>query len=487
MPGKDQIVAIVGRPNVGKSTLFNRLIGQRKAIVHDQPGLTRDRHYGTARYQDKRFTVIDTGGYEDTTKSQMLALMREQTIMAIEQADKIIFVTEESIYNDPIDMEIIERLRASQKPFYLAVNKADDRKRQIQAISDFSNYGLDNVYPISALHGEGVFDLLDDMTEDFQVWEEEKIDRREGPIRVALVGRQNVGKSTLTNLLLGENRMIASNEAGTTRDAIDTELKVDGQKFTLIDTAGIRRRGKIERGAEKLSVHSSFQAIERCDVALMIVDATEGITLQDTHVAGYVLEQGRACVLVLNKWDAVEDKEKYGEHIKRVREEFNFLKWAPILTISAKTGQRASKLWSLIRSCAEQYRREFTTRELNDVLNQALAYQSAPVVKNREFKVKYVTQTGYCPPKFTFFCNDPELLHFSYERYLQNQFRMHLNLEGTPLKFYFKRKAVPQNWKKEKRSEKSVQPIRHFPKAIIIGEEEFEGDLYLEGDDKKQK
>ncbi|MDX1973182.1 MAG: ribosome biogenesis GTPase Der [Candidatus Sumerlaeia bacterium] len=439
------LVAIVGRPNVGKSTLFNRILGQRKAIVHEQPGLTRDRHYGNARYQEKDFILIDTGGYEDDINSPLLKLMREQTLIAIDQADAIILLMEEAIFNDPIDAEILDRLRASKKPFYLAVNKADDNKRYIQAIADFSAHGLD-VFPVSALHGNGVYDLLDEVTKDFPITDGKPHTRLDGPIRVALVGRQNVGKSTLTNRLLGEERMIASDVAGTTRDSIDSNVKVHGQEFVLIDTAGIRRRGKIERGPEKLSVHSSFRAIDRCDVALLIIDIAEGISAQDTHVAGYILERNKACMIVLNKWDKVTDKEKYGEYINKVREEFSFLKWAPMVTISAMTGQRAYKLWALIQACAVQYRRQFTTRALNEVLYRAVNHLSPPIYKNRIFRIKYMTQTGFCPPTFTFFVNDPECLHFSYERYLHNQFRQHLGLMGTPIKFRFKRKAVEGNW-----------------------------------------
>ncbi|MGF1573187.1 MAG: ribosome biogenesis GTPase Der [Sumerlaeia bacterium] len=510
------IVAIVGRPNVGKSTLFNRLIGERKAIVHDQPGLTRDRHYGEARYQDKQFVVIDTGGYEDEIDSPLLKLMRQQTLIAIEQADVIILVTEEAIFNDPVDSEILERLRAGNKPFYLAVNKADDYKRQLQSISDFSIYGLDEVFPISALHGSGIFDLLDVLTADFPLFDEAKNNRLEGPIRVALVGRQNVGKSTLTNRLLGEERMIASEVAGTTRDSIDSKIIVEEQEFVLIDTAGIRRRGKIERGPEKLSVHSSFRAIDRCDVALLLIDIEEGISAQDTHVAGYILERHKACVIVLNKWDKIPDKEKYGEYINKVREDFNFLKWAPIITISAMTGQRATKLWNLINECAVQYRRSFTTRVLNDVMTQAVNHLSPPIFKGRPFRMKYVTQTDHCPPTFTFFVNDPDCLHFSYERYLHNQFRQHLSIEGTPMIFRFKRKAVEENWKPEVRGaaaglrphhddedgddydefinfnndedEAAFYDEKNTPFQVVEYdiEDEYEANLFIEGEDEEE-
>lgn len=468
------IVAIVGRPNVGKSTLFNRIIGRRQAIVHDQPGLTRDRHYGHADYQNKPFILIDTGGYEDRTDSPMLSLMREQTLIALDEADRVIFLTEESIANDPIDAEIIQRLRASRKPFFLAVNKSDDMKRETQAIADFSIHGLDMVYPVSALHGRGVFDLMDDVTEGFAESNDEDEDPRQGPIRVAVVGRVNVGKSTLTNRLLGKNRMIASDIPGTTRDSIDTDLVVDGEPFTLIDTAGIRRRGKIEKGAEKLSVHSSFSAIDRADVAILMTDASEGITAQDTHIAGYIVEAGKACIVALNKWDLVPNKDEYGRIIKDVRDEFRFLKWAPIITISANTGQRTHKLWDLIRDCAVQYRREFQTADLNRVLTAATNHLSPPVTGPKQLRIKYVTQTSFCPPTLTFFVNDPKLLHFSYERYLANQFRMQLDIQGTPLRMRFKRKAEDRH--KEGFQTRPTSAARE-PLAIDI-DEDFEAETH---------
>ncbi|MBI5155134.1 ribosome biogenesis GTPase Der [Candidatus Poribacteria bacterium] len=477
MSGHTPIIAIVGRPNVGKSTLFNRLLKQRKAIVHEQPGLTRDRHYGHAEYRNRPFVVIDTGGYEDTAKSPLLELMRQQTLIAIDEADTILFVTEESITSDPIDAEILQRLRASRKPFFLVVNKADNNRTATQAISDFSIHGLDRVYPVSALHGEGIYDLMDDVTAGFDVPPEEEEAAARGPIRVAIVGRQNVGKSTLTNRLLGENRMIASDIPGTTRDAIDTSIENEGREYTLIDTAGIRRRGKIERGPEMLSVHSSFSAIDRAEVAVLLLDATTGIVAQDTHIAGYVLEAGKACILVLNKWDAIANREDYGQYIKNIREDFKFLKWAPILTISAKTGQRAHKLWDLIAKCAEQFRRDFTTRELNEILSRATAHLSPPVTGNKQISLKYVTQTGHSPPALTFFVNDPKLMHFSYERYLQNQFRTQLSLEGTPLRFRLQRKS---------RDLEEREPAPRPPFGARVEEigavEDFEAGVYEESD-----
>lgn len=505
MPTKRKpVVAIVGRPNTGKSTLFNRLVGERKALVHDMPGMTRDRHYGKAEHAGRPFVVIDTGGYEDTTDSPLLALMREQTMIAIEEADRVVMLSEQPVPNDPIDAEIVEKLRASKKPFFLAVNKADDVQRENQAIADFSVHGLDNVFPVSALHGAGVYELMEAVTEGFDEWHEDE-DRRKGPIRVAIVGRQNAGKSTLTNRLLGQNRVIASPVAGTTRDSIDTEVRVEGQDFVIIDTAGIRRRGRIERGAEKLSVHSAFTAIDRCDVALLMVDAAEGITAQDAHIAGYLLEAGKACVIVLNKWDAVKDRENYGNYIRAVREHFPFLKWAPVLTISARTGQRAWKLWALIRHCAEQYRREFATRELNQVLARVVTHLSPPVTGGKALKIKYATQTGFCPPRIALFVNDPELLHFSYERYLQNQFRAWLKLDGTPLRFSLKRKAEEQGWRRNidnpqlfvpddepETAADDIEPIEIGAEEgdfeMPLGDEEdFEADWFREDDSEEDE
>ncbi len=480
------LIAIVGRPNVGKSTLFNRLVGRRQAIVHDEPGLTRDRHYGNGVYTNKPFTLVDTGGYEDSLESPLLRLMREQTLIAISEADRVIFVAEESVPNDPVDAEIIQRLRQSGKPFFLAVNKCDSVSRENQAVADFSVHGLDRVYPVSALHGDGILDLMDDVTEEFEVFDPDLVETG-GPVRVALVGRQNAGKSTLTNRLLGHQRMIESEVPGTTRDAIDTPLRVDGQEFILIDTAGIRRRGKIERGAEKLSVHSSFAAIDRCDVAILLIDASEGITAQDTHIGGYIVDARKACILVLNKWDIVKDRENYGEYMGKLREHFNFLRWAPILTISARTGQRASKIWSLVRHCADQYRRQFATHELNLVLRKATAYLSPPIRMNKQLKMKYVTQTGQCPPRLTFFVNDPKLLHFSYERFLQNQFRSQLGVDGTPLIFRYKRKSEEMRTDRFGEGDDASPEAPELVEAIDPGEEmewDDQAGMELEGDEE---
>lgn len=472
---KRPLIAIVGRPNVGKSTLFNRIIGRKKAVVHDLPGMTRDRHYQDAEYRMRQFTLIDTGGYEDSTESTMLQQMRMQSLIAMDQADRVIFLTDLHEPDDPVDLEILEKLRSGQKPFFLTVNKCEGKLGEAQAIADFSRYGLE-IYPISALHGDGVYDLMDDVTEDFDSWDPDDYDEQSQGTRIAIVGRQNVGKSSLLNRLLGQERVIANPEGGTTRDAIDAPIRAFGKHYLLIDTAGIRRRGKIEKGPEKLSVYSSFRAIDRCDVAILVVDAKEGVTKQDTHIAGYVLERRKACVLALNKWDLIENREqRFGEMVKELRREFNFMPWAPILTMSAKTGQRTLKIWELVDRCAENHRKEFRTAELNDILKRAQRYLSPPARKGKTLKMKYVTQTGSRPPTLSVFVNDPELLHFSYKRFLTNQFYDHLGLEGTPLILRFRRKAPPRGWEKtaEREAAAGQQRTRPFFAGVYndIGEE----------------
>ncbi len=456
---KRPLIAIVGRPNTGKSTLFNRLTGERRAAVHHLPGMTRDRHYADTDYRLRPFTVIDTGGYEDATSSTMLQQMRTQSVLAMEEADRIIFLTDVKEPHDPADMEILERLRAFGKPFFLAVNKCEGPMREAQAYADFSVFGLDRVYPISALHGEGVYDLMDDVTEGFESWDPDEEEAEEGITRIAIVGRQNTGKSTLLNKLLGEERVIANPEGGTTRDAIDATVKVDGRTYLLIDTAGIRRRGRIERGPERLSVHSSFRAIDRAHVAVLMLDASDGITAQDQHIAGYILERRKACLLFLNKWDLIPKKEEeFGKTIKDIRHEFRFMPWAPIVTGSALTGQRTRRLWPLVERCAENFRKEFSTSELNLILKKCTSYVSPPTRKGSTLTIKYVTQTGSRPPTLSFFVNDPNLLHFSYERYLQNQFYRQLGLEGTPLVLRFRRKAPPRGWEKAVRQQHQPRP-----------------------------
>jgi GTP-binding protein len=475
------LVAIVGRPNTGKSTLFNRIAGERLAIEHPMPGMTRDRHYAVASYGGRQFTIVDTGGWEEEAKDGLLRQMREQTLRAIEDADRVIFLCDGRVPGDPGDLEIMERLRAIRRPTFLAVNKCDNERAAIQAIADFAAFGMDAVYPISGMHGDGVYDLLDAVTEGFGQPEEEEED--DGTIRVAIVGRQNVGKSTLVNRLCGEERVIASEVPGTTRDSVDEEVVVDGQRFTLIDTAGIRRRANSDAGFEKLTIFASLRAIERCEVALLVLDASQPLAIQDAHIAGYIQERRRSCILVVNKWDLVEDKGAHDRYVASLREHLKFMAWAPVITISAKTGQRASKLWELIAKGSASFREKYRTRDLNLVLQKASAFVSPPTRKGQEVRIKYVCQTGTRPPAFSFFCNRPELVHFSYRRFLENQFRMQLGIEGTPLRMRFRRKSAPRNWEKKNRGKD--RPGALPPQALdITGEEllaaEFVGGEYVE-------
>ncbi len=435
------LVAIVGRPNVGKSTLFNRLSGTRKAVVHDKPGMTRDLNYTDAEWEGREFILVDTGGYEVENDNEIYRQMREQTLLAIEQADVIIFLTNVNEPHNAVDDEVIRMLRRSSKPVILAVNKCDSRTRRDEAIADFSVYGADHFVGVSGLHGHGTGELLDIVLEVLPpLSDEEEVDTG---IRLAVVGRPNVGKSTLVNKILGFERSIATAIPGTTRDAVDTTFERQGQRYTIIDTAGIRRRGKIEKGPEKLSTLASRMSMQQCDIALLLIDATEGITDQDANVAGLAVDAGCAVVLVVNKWDAYEDKthKSVEEFTLDLRDAWGFLKDAPVLFVSALTGQRVEKLFDLIKQVWEEYNREIGTNDLNNWLGRTTARFSPPVRSGRQLKIKYVTQTGARPPTFTFFVNDPELIHFSYERFLLNQLRKEYNFTGVPLRLRFRQKA----------------------------------------------
>ncbi|AXA36826.1 MAG: ribosome biogenesis GTPase Der [Candidatus Hydrogenedentota bacterium] len=443
------IVAVVGRPNVGKSTLFNRITGRRKAVVLDTPGVTRDRNYHIAEWNGTRFLTVDTGGYEHEPTSELSALMREQTLLAIEEADAIILLLDSREPMHPTDDEVIELLRRTAKPVFVAVNKCDNREQRLAAISEFARLGLE-LYPISALHGHGTGDLLDAVVASLpKRTEEEEAAEAELGIRIAVVGRPNVGKSTLVNRILGFERTIASPVPGTTRDAIDTTFRLNDKIYTLIDTAGIRRRGKIERGAENLSVLSALMSLERCDIALILVDATEGITDQDAHVAGYAVDAGCGCIIVVNKWDLVEkDETTAGAFVKALRAEWGFLKHAPVIHVSALTGQRVERLFQLVDRVYAEYTKEIETSTLNRWLQKAISHVSPPVRQGRQLKLKYVVQTGSKPPTFTFFVNDPALVHYSYERYLANQLRQEFGFEGVPVRLRFREKAERARSKK---------------------------------------
>jgi len=439
------IVALVGRPNVGKSTLFNRILGQRQAVVHATPGVTRDRNYGEAEHKRSRFFLVDTGGFEPDSQERILVQMREQTMLAVEEADAIIFLADVLEPDNPADDEIIQILRRSQKPIFLAVNKCDSHHRKDEAYA-LARFGFDQLYPVSALHGTGILDLLDDLVEalpDTAAGEA----AQPAATRIAIVGRQNAGKSTLLNRLLGEERVIANATPGTTRDAIDTYIEREGKRYCLIDTAGIRRRGRIERGIEHLSVVSAVMAIQRCDVVVLVVDAERGIHNQDTHIGGAIAEHWRPCIIALNKWDALKkDDATYGDFMEKTREAFKFLPHAKIEAVSALSGQRCTKLWELIDACVEQAARQVPTADLNRVVQTAVQKVTPPAVQGRTLKIKYATQVAVNPPTFVLFVNDPRLIHFSYERYLLNRLREAFSFEGTPIRLILRRKAPPEGW-----------------------------------------
>lgn len=434
------IVAIVGRPNVGKSTLFNKLIGQRLAIVEDTPGVTRDRLYGNCEWGAHEFLLVDTGGIEPRIDDGMLEHMRQQAQLAIDTADAIIFVTDIRAGVTAQDSEIAAMLLRSGKPIVLAVNKVDSLGEPPMELYDFYSLGLGEPYPVSSVHGHGTGDMLDEVCSHLPV-EEAKEDHDER-ISVAVIGRPNVGKSSLVNYILGENRMIVANVAGTTRDAVDSEVENRYGKFVFTDTAGLRKRGKVEEGVERYSVLRSLAAVERSKVCVIMIDATEGFTEQDSKVAGFAHEQGKACIIAVNKWDAVEKDDKTMDVMrKKLMNDFSFMSYAPILFISAKTGQRVDRLFELIKFVDEQNAMRITTGMLNDLLARATARVQPPSDKGKRLKIYYMTQISTRPPTFVCFCNSKQLFHFSYQRYIENQIRETFGLEGTPVRLVLRERG----------------------------------------------
>ena len=426
------IVAIVGRPNVGKSLLFNKLIGQRLSIVEDTPGVTRDRIYGETDWNGRRFTLVDTGGIEPNTDSQILNFMREQAQIAIDNATVIIFLCDIKTGLTASDQEVANMLLRSGKPIVLGVNKMDSTGALTPDIYEFYNLGLGDPIPVSAVHGHGTGDLLDACVRYFP--EEDFAEEDEDYIKVALIGKPNVGKSSLVNRILGEQRVIVSDVAGTTRDAIDSKFENQQGKYIFIDTAGMRRKSKVEENVEKYSVLRATMAIERSDVCLIMIDAQEGVTEQDTKVAGLAHNAGKACIIVVNKWDAVEkDGKTMDTYREQVRTDLAYMTYAPILFISALTGQRVHRLFELINYVNEQSAVRITTGMLNNVLSDAQTRVQPPTDKGRRLKIYYMTQVGVKPPHFVCFCNDARLFHYSYKRYLENQLRSVFGLEGTPI------------------------------------------------------
>ncbi|MBC8061742.1 MAG: ribosome biogenesis GTPase Der [Clostridiaceae bacterium] len=435
---KKQIVAIVGRPNVGKSTLFNKLAGKRISIVEDTPGVTRDRVYAQAEWLRHEFTIIDTGGIEPESQDIIVAQMRRQAQIAIETANVIVFIVDAKEGITGADAEVAQMLRKSKKPIVLVVNKVDSLKDEASAF-EFYNLGIGTPITISSTQGLGLGDLLDEIVSHFEKGDIEKSD--EGDIRIAIVGKPNVGKSSLVNRLLGEERVIVSNIPGTTRDSIDSYLDNELGKFILVDTAGIRRKSKVKEDIERYSVIRALASVENADVVILMIDAEEGISEQDEKIVGYAHEMNKAIMVIVNKWDLVEKDDKtMNEYKKELQRNLNFMSYAPYLFISAKTGQRVHKILALAKSCFDNYSKRIATGVLNDVVNRAVLMKEPPTVGLKRLKIYYLTQTGVKPPTFVFFVNSYNALHFSYERYLENQIRDSFDFSGTGIKFEFREK-----------------------------------------------
>ena len=434
------LIAIVGRPNVGKSMLFNKLVGQRLSIVEDTPGVTRDRLYAEAEWRNRKFDLVDTGGIEPSADSQILAFMRQQAEIAIQHATVILFVCDIKTGLTASDQEVANMLLRSQKPVVLAVNKMDQVGITNPDIYEFYNLGLGDPISVSAVHGHGTGDLLDACMEYFPPEDEEE--EEDDVIKVAIIGKPNVGKSSLVNRILGEQRVIVSDMAGTTRDAVDSYFENQKGKYLFIDTAGMRKKSKVDDRIEKFSVRRATMAIERADVCLILVDANEGVTEQDTKVAGLAHEAGKACIIVVNKWDAIEKDDKTMDHMRQdIRRDLSYMTYAPIVFISALTGQRVDRLFDLINYVNDQASLRITTGMLNTVLADATARVQPPTDKGRRLKIYYMTQIGIKPPHFVCFCNDAKLFHFSYQRYLENQIRSTFGLEGTPVRLTIRQKS----------------------------------------------
>ena len=433
-------VAIIGKPNVGKSTFFNYIVGSRISIVEDTPGVTRDRVYAETNWRGRNFTVVDTAGIEPESDDTIISQMREQAKIAIDIADVILFLTDVKQGVTAADQEIAIMLKKSKKPVVLVCNKADNMSRDRNEIYEFYNLGMGEPYPVSAANALGIGDVLDALYENFPEKSDDEDD--DGRIKVAVIGKPNVGKSSLINKILGENRTIVSNIAGTTRDAIDTEYENEYGKYVLIDTAGIRRKSKVSESIEKFSIMRTLLAIERADVCLMMIDANEGVTDQDAKIAGEVHEAGKGIIIVVNKWDEYEKETGTLEKYKKdIYAKLSYLSYAPVIFISAKTGQRVDKLFNMINNVAEQNAMRVSTATLNQVINEAIAIVQPPTDKGKRLKILYGTQVSTKPPTFVIFVNNKELFHFSYERYLVNQIRKEFGLEGTPVRIIAREKG----------------------------------------------
>ena len=432
------LIAIVGRPNVGKSTLFNRVTRSRAALVDDQPGITRDRLYASVEWDGKGFTLIDTGGFDDSENGPILQGVKNQVVKAVEEADRILFLVDGRDGLMPGDEKIADVLRRSQKKVFLGVNKVDGPERQ-HLTADFYRLGFERVYPVSAAHGYGVAALLDAMTEDLE--ESAKEGTPDDLTKVAIIGRPNVGKSSLINRIVGTERLLVSEHPGTTRDSVDIHFALRGKNYVFIDTAGIRRKGRVKEKIEKFSVIKALQSLDRCHVAVVLIDASEGVTDQDAHICGYAFERGRGVILALNKWDLVKKVPEKKKHLADTLDRLiSFLSFAPRLPVSALTGEKVKSLFEKINPLHEQLFRRIETSAVNKVLTEIIQKNPPPKMGPGRLRFFYATQTGVMPPSFALFVNRPDLVHFTYERYLLNQFRERLELNEVPIKLRFKKK-----------------------------------------------
>ncbi len=447
------IVAVIGRPNVGKSTLVNRLAGAMDAIVHDEPGVTRDRTYRRAFWQDREFTVVDTGGLVFDDETEFLPLIREQALAALQEASMAIMVVDGQAGATAGDQEIATWLRHHPIPVLLAVNKCESETAGLLQTADFWQLGLGEPYPVSSIHGNGTGELLDEMVQHLPDVQEEEEDAE---IRIAIIGRPNVGKSSLLNAFLGENRSIVSPVSGTTRDAIDTALEVDGKKYRIVDTAGIRKKKNVEYGPEFFGINRAFKAIRRADVVLMVLDALDGVTEQDQKLAGRIMEEGRACVIVMNKWDAVE-KDSYTiyDYQKEITARLNFTEWAESIFVSAVSGQRVKEILPVVDRAVEQHRRRVSTAVINEVIGEAATWHNPIVMSGgKQGKIYYGTQVSTQPPTIALFVNDPQRFNDNYRRYIENQFRTQLGFQGTPLRILWRGKKQREGEKMTNRATK---------------------------------
>ena len=435
------IVALVGRPNVGKSTLFNRITKSRKALVDPTPGVTRDRHYDRVVWEDKAFVLVDTGGIDDNPEDVLVQHIREQAMLAIEEADIVLFLMDGKEGITPADWEVVDILRRTEKPVFHLVNKIDGPEVEVDLLTPFYELGVGELWPVSAEHSYGFRTLMDGLCESIKS-DDTDLSLPEGTIKVAFFGRPNVGKSSMINIILGEERMVVSEISGTTRDSVDTLVTHGKYSYLFIDTAGIRRKGKTTEKLEKFSILKSLAAMTKCDVAVVLIDAEEGITEQDTKVIGYVLDEGRGLIVLVNKWDLIQNDKKRQEAVmQEVGRALPFVGFAPVLNVSALTGYGIKRLFPVIGSVFRQYSATFPTAALNRLLREAVELHSPPIYKNKRLKFYYTAQVGTCPPKFVVMTNSYKGVHFSYERYLTNRFREGLGLDKVPIQLFFKDKS----------------------------------------------